>query len=55
MISSARQTLRSGAESGRASKKMKKHGKLLNKTDMILMQKETEKLAREAFSTIKQY
>ena len=37
MLSSARQTLRSGADSGRVSKKMKKHGKLLNKTDMILM------------------
>ena len=34
------------------SRKMKKQGKLINKTDMILIQKETEKLARDALVKI---
>ena len=33
---------------------MKKQGKLINKTDMILIQKETEKLARDALVKINQ-
>ena len=33
---------------------MKKQGKLINKTDMILIQKETEKLARDALVKITQ-
>lgn len=53
--SSARQTVRSElTQQTKMTKANERKQKLLNSTDMILMQRETEKLGREAFSKIKQ-